>query len=332
MSIFIAVPGFQDEEFIPTIEDAFAKAENPQDVYIGSRYLSTFNDELDNLEEWATNHQYADNIKIELVLVNENNRFQVFGSTKGRQGSANFYADQDYFLSIDSHCLFGNHWDTELIRLHTEAKEATNNDKTIITAYGAEYTWNAKDERYYTSDHLYQYIGFDFDTPNVEKHEWMKRPLYAVMPPWMVENVGPNMPELLPATKFAYNFSFSDKCFIYDEDFDVFLMEEDMIKTWKLVKDGWTFVHPNTTRPLIGHLYVSVINDDPHKEKVRRGYIRGALGENNEWSLLHQEVRNILRYKNDPEYKDTISKWEDWLKIKVGENSRHRNYIPDTFI
>ena len=41
---------------------------------------------------------------------------------------------------------------------------------------------------------------------------------------------------LLPATKFAYNFSFSDKCFIYDEDPDIFITEEDMIKTWKLIK------------------------------------------------------------------------------------------------
>lgn len=332
MSIFINVPGFQDTEFIPTIEDAFAKADKPEEVYIGSRYLSTFNDELDNIEEWATNHKYSNNIKIELVFVNEKNCFDVFGTTKGRTGSAQFFDNQDYFLSIDSHCLFGEHWDTELIRLHTEAKELTKNDKTIITAYGAGYTWNASDERYYISNHYYQYIGFDTHAPNVLKHEWMRRPLYSVIPPWMIEMLGPNMPELLPATKFAYNFSFSDKCFIYDEDPNVFIMEEDLIKTWKLIKDGWTFVHPNTPKALIGHLYVSVVLGDPHKERVRRGYIRGAIGEDNEWRLLHNEVRNVLRYYNDSEYRPYIDKWASWLGIKILEHSLHKNYIPDTFI
>lgn len=332
MSIFIAVPGFQDEEYIPTIECAFDKADNPQDIYIGTRYLSTLPDELDNLEEWARNHKYSDNINIDLVLVNEHNRFQVFGSTKGRQGSANFYENQDYFLSIDSHTLFNEHWDTELIRLHKQAKELSGNDKTIVTAYGADYTWNAQNERYYTSNHLYQYIGYNFESPDVQQHQWLTRPIYAVMPPWMCENVPPNMPEIIPSTKFAYHFSFSDQCFIYEEDFDIFLMEEDLIKTWKLIKDGWTFAFPNTVRPLLGHLYVSVIEGDPHKDMVRRGYVRGAIGEDNEWGLLHQEVRNVLRYLNDPDYKDTISKWEDWLNIKMGEHSRHFNHIPDTFI
>lgn len=327
MSIFIAVPGFQDTEFIPTIEDAFAKAENPQDVYIGSRYLSTFNDELDNLEEWATNHQYADNIKIELVLVSEHNRFQVFGSTKGRQGSANFYADQDYFLSIDSHSLFGNHWDTELIRLHTEAKELTKNDKTIITAYGASYAFNNIEERYFISNHYYQYIGFPKESPSVVKYDWMTRPLYSVCLPWMCEQISSDYSDLLPATKFAYNFSFSDQCFIYDEDLDVYIIEEDMIKTWKLIKDGWTFVHPNTKKPILGHLYHSQI------EKFgERAGVKGAVGVDTQWKYLHQEVRNVLKYLDDPEYKDTISKYESWLKVKFIEHSLHNWYMPSSFI
>ena len=327
MSIFIAVPGFQDTEFIPTIEDAFAKAENPQDVYIGSRYLSTFNDELDNLEEWATNHQYADNIKIELVLVSEHNRFQVFGSTKGRQGSANFYADQDYFLSIDSHSLFGNHWDTELIRLHTEAKELTKNDKTIITAYGASYAFKNIEERYFISNHYYQYIGFPKESPSVVKYDWMTRPLYSVCLPWMCEKISSNYSDLLPATKFAYNFSFSDQCFIYDEDLDVYIIEEDMIKTWKLIKDGWTFVHPNTKEPILGHLY------HPQIEKFgERAGVKGAVGVDTEWKYLHQEVRNVLKYLDDPEYKDTISKYESWLKVKFREHSLHNWYMPSSFI
>ena len=327
MSIFIAVPGYQDTEFIPTIEDAFAKADNPQDVYIGSRYLSTHNDELDNLEEWVNNHKYSDNISIQLTLVDEHNRFEVFGSTKGRQGAANFYADQDYFLSIDSHCLFGDHWDTELIRLHTEAKELTKNDKTIITAYGASYSFNNIGERYFTTNHYYQYIGFPKESPSVVEYDWMTRPLYSVCLPWMCEEIGPNYPDLLPATKFAYNFSFSDQCFIYDEDLDVYIIEEDMIKTWKLIKDGWTFVHPNTRNALIGHLYNTEIN-----EYGTRASVVNAIEKETEWKYVQQEVRNVLKYLYDKEYKEVISKYQSWLKVDYKKHSLHNWYMPDSFI
>lgn len=327
MSIFIAVPGYQDTEFIPTIENAFSKADNPQDVYIGSRYLSTFNDELDNIEEWVINHKYSDNIKIDLVLVNEHNRFQVFGSTKGRQGSANFYADQDYFMSIDSHTIFSEHWDSRLIELHKESKKLTGNEKTIVTAYAGSYGFNDSGDRYFRKGHLYQYIGFPNKITTRHIQEWMTRPLYSICLPWITEELNSNYPKLLPATKFAYNFSFSDKCFIYEEDLDVYIIEEDIIKTWKLIKDGWTFVHPNTKEPILAHLYHPQIG----KFGERAG-VKGAVGINNEWKYIHQEVRNVLKYLDDPEYKDTISKYESWLKVKFKEHSLHNWYMPDTFI
>ena len=100
-----------------------------------------------------------------------------------------------------------------------------------------------------------------------------------------------------------------------------------MIKTWKLIKDGWTFVHPNTRKALIGHLYNTEIN-----EYGIRASIVNAIEKETEWKYVQQEVRNVLKYLYDKEYKEVISKYQSWLKVDYKKHSLHNWYMPDSFI
>lgn len=332
-TIFINVPSFQDDEYIPTIRDAFEKASNPRRVFIGTRYLTTHKDEPTDIMEKIQQLEYPNNVKINFQLVNEGNMYTVFSSAGGRAESAKHYNDEDYVLSIDSHAIFAQDWDSKLIDLHNKALIETNNDKTIVTAYAAPYYFNDEGKRDWWGNHMYQYIGFhDFGEGIIEAENfWIERPIFSVCLPWICQRDFEidEHPDIIPSTKFAYNFSFSNQMFIYDEDYEVVLMEEDMIKTFKLIKDGWTFAYPSV-EPIIGHLYTNQI--DTQRGLGERAQVDVLAGRGHDAYRKVKEVKNFLRYYYNPEYQEAIKKYEEWLGVDFTKIETFAREVPESYI
>jgi len=321
MSIFIAMPTMHDTEFEPTIKDAFSKAENPGDIYFGIRSMASSDKEQEKLDK--VQKQFGGRIRGYVDTINESNRLEKLGTGIARHAVAQLYSDEDYILSIDSHTLFVDNWDTLLINLLKKSKEETQNDKTILTAYPSKYKYINGQRTFLDSNILYPYIGWEEDW-NLDKFPFLSRPLWQVCLPWMVKPMENSNKEFIPTGKFSYNFSFSDKMFLYNEDPEIVIMEEDMIKTFKLLHDGWELVYPNLSEPIIGHMYLTEIDINGGS----RAYWHMFCSEDEKQMLEQKEADNFMKYYNNSKYIETIKKYEEWMNIDFKTKSLHNYHIP----
>lgn len=298
--IFIAMPTMHDTELEPTILNALLKAQKPEQLVFGIRYLTSNEEDIQAFK--TLQGRYGKKIRGFADLITKDNTLEKIGTGHARKAVSTLYGGERFILSIDSHTLFTDNWDYKLKKLLRESKEETQNDKTILTAYGARYKY-INGERKFLSNHLFPYMGFQ-------------------------EDMKEGMPKFLPCPKFSYNFAFSDRMFLRGEDTEVVIMEENILKTWKLLNQGWELVFPNTEEPIIGHLYLNEIINHANNGAGTRAFYQDFISPEEQASLLQKEKENVIRYYNDPLLKDTIDKYEEWIKEKFMQPSLNNNYIP----
>ena len=102
-NIFIAIPAFNEKFTHITVEDAFAKADNPENVYIG-----IFNQKSNNLEF----EDFSGYKNVRCVNVRYKNPL---GLGLARLAAASLLEDEEYFLQIDAHTIFAKGWDTSYL-------------------------------------------------------------------------------------------------------------------------------------------------------------------------------------------------------------------------
>lgn len=102
-TIFITIPAYEDPELIPTIERALENALYPDRLFfcIGLQYKQT-----------PDISKYINNPNFKFLFYDVDNRPGVYYI---RREMANQYANQDYFLMLDSHMVFSKYWDARLI-------------------------------------------------------------------------------------------------------------------------------------------------------------------------------------------------------------------------
>lgn len=325
MSIFIAMPTMHDTEFEITINDAYRKASNPSDINFGIRSLYSDPREVDKLNNMK--NKYGKRIRGYGDVITDENRLDKIGTGHARKAVSDMYMGEDYILSIDSHTLFIQDWDKILIEMYEEASQLTNNSKTIITAYPSKYKYVEKGIRKFVQDNmLYPYIGWE-KYWTYEEFPFLRRPLWQACLPYMVFPLEGRSEKYLPSGKFSYNFSFSKEMFLYEEDTEIVIMEEDICKTFKLLNDGWDLVHPNINKPIVGHLYlteISVLGGG-------RASYTDFLGAVESGKAELKELENFNRYYHNPELLQTIEKYEKWMNIDFKEKSLHNFHIPESW-
>jgi [Skp1-protein]-hydroxyproline N-acetylglucosaminyltransferase len=124
--IFISLACYRDPEIIPTVRDAYYKAQNKHLIVFGV---------------YAQMAQIDEKIDLSFIEDQEQVRLLVKDNTKARGPSYaryiiynKLYKDELYYLQIDSHTRFVKNWDTELITMH--AKLSAN---SIISTYPKGY-------------------------------------------------------------------------------------------------------------------------------------------------------------------------------------------------
>lgn len=124
--IFISLACYRDSEIIPTVRDAYYKAQNKHLIVFGV---------------YAQMAQIDEKIDLSFIEDQEQVRLLVKDNTKARGPSYaryiiynKLYKDELYYLQIDSHTRFVKNWDTELITMH--AKLSAN---SIISTYPKGY-------------------------------------------------------------------------------------------------------------------------------------------------------------------------------------------------
>jgi hypothetical protein len=104
-TIFITIPSYEDSDLLPTIQDAIAKAANPESLYfaIALQYKKI---PLPDLSE------YYDNPNFSFISYDVDTRP---GVNQVRHNLLKFYNGQDYYMMIDSHTRFMQDWDRVII-------------------------------------------------------------------------------------------------------------------------------------------------------------------------------------------------------------------------
>lgn len=124
--IFISLACYRDPEIIPTVRDAYNKAQNKQLLVFGIYAQMAPTDEKIDLSFIKDQEQVR-------LLVKDNTKAR--GPSYARYIIYNkLYKDELYYLQIDSHSRFAENWDTELIGMH--AKLSAN---SVISTYPKGY-------------------------------------------------------------------------------------------------------------------------------------------------------------------------------------------------
>lgn len=117
--IFISIASYRDKQLIPTIKDCINKAKDPERLVFG---LCWQHDEEENLDEFKNNP----NFKILDIDYRESK-----GACWARNKIQEFYNGEKFYLQLDSHHRFLNHWDDHLINMINGLKC----DKPLLTGY-----------------------------------------------------------------------------------------------------------------------------------------------------------------------------------------------------
>jgi len=101
--IFIAVPAFNEHFTHVTIEDAFEKADKPENVYFGIFNQKTNSNNFEDFTSYK-------NVR----CINANYK-KPLGAGLARLIASTLHDDERYFLQIDAHTIFAKGWDSVLL-------------------------------------------------------------------------------------------------------------------------------------------------------------------------------------------------------------------------
>lgn len=129
--IFVSIASYRDALCVDTLGHLFNMAKHPERVFVGLCQQNKKGDKdcLIRLEE-----SYRPNVRM-LRLGYQ----QAKGPTYARYLCAQMYKDEDFFMQIDSHCLFVQDWDEKAIHMLQLVEENTPSQKVILSHYPPEF-------------------------------------------------------------------------------------------------------------------------------------------------------------------------------------------------
>jgi len=327
MSIYIAIPTMYDNQIPFTVFEAIQAAANPDDLTIGLVLMETAHPDLD--------YEFYYKDKIEKLLEFPQVKFKRFKVGEyepsigfGRDQALSMYGGEDYILQVDSHTLFEKNWDTRLIKMYEGALEATQNSKTIMTAYLPGFKHLDSGERVpLRHDKIAQYPIMIFRTwNNTGIPAWKDEPL-----------AGPDSHQYrsdelyVPAVKFNAQFVFSNKHYFGNTglDIDTIFWEEEIIQTMSLLEAGFSLVFPNMTIPL-SHLFQ---NNTSFEEVLHPTYrVSGANPNMLSNVEYYDNIRdNWVKYVTNPANKSKVDRFCQYTKINLKYGPFKEGYIPKEF-
>ena len=127
--IFISIPSYRDPELLPTLHECIEKADNPENLVFCIAWQHNPEDNWDNLDE------YKDDLRFNVIDIDYKNSH---GVCWARHLIQQHYQDEQYYLQLDSHHRFVDHWDTKCKTMIKQLQDA-GYKKPLLTSYVASY-------------------------------------------------------------------------------------------------------------------------------------------------------------------------------------------------
>jgi hypothetical protein len=129
-TIFVSVASYRDAECSRTLETIFGKADHPDRIFVGICEQNK-NGELGELCIGPNIQKYSDQIRI-LKMDHK----EAKGPTLARYYCADLWKGEEFFLQIDSHTTFVDHWDSDLIEMIRQIQEdPKESNKPVLSSY-----------------------------------------------------------------------------------------------------------------------------------------------------------------------------------------------------
>jgi hypothetical protein len=128
-TIFISIASYRDVDCPQTVKSIFQNAKRPNNIFIG---ICQQNNDTDIDCENEYKYLYKNNIKTIRVDYRD-----AKGPTWARYLCSTLLNKEQYFLQIDSHCLFVKNWDQKLVKM-IKVLERQGYEKAILSHYTPE--------------------------------------------------------------------------------------------------------------------------------------------------------------------------------------------------
>ena len=128
-TIFVSIASYRDIQCKDTIKDLFAKAKYPKGIILGICDQSKEKNEACMVDKYKK--------QIRLLKLDP---AEAKGPLYARALITRLYYNEHYFLMIDSHTVFDQDWDINLIKQIEELQKKTNKKKVIIASYPKAHT------------------------------------------------------------------------------------------------------------------------------------------------------------------------------------------------
>lgn len=234
-TIFVSVASYRDAVCAKTLESLYTNARHPMNVFVGVCQQNDITDDDCIVNGLKDHPEFKQNVRV-LRL----SHYQAKGPTYARFLCSTLYNNEDYFLQIDSHCLFVKDWDVILIGMINDLK-ANGIPKPVLSHYTPNYT-------------DYQ------QEPNPNS------PISTICKAWFtdtnmisLQGAGWVQPADLPRPNayIAAGMFFSEGKFIkdipFDPELDFLFIGEELLLSARFYTHGWDIFTPN--KNTIYHMY-----------------------------------------------------------------------------
>lgn len=262
--IFISIASYRDPELVHTIRDCLNKSKYPKNLRFG---ISWQRDESESLQEFSD---------VSYVKYIDTDWKYSKGACWARYTiQKNLYANEEYYLQLDSHHRFLQDWDEELIELLNKAKQITY--KPIISSYGTTY-WPGNED---LKNEPYKINSFESFTND---GDIIFRPVY-------ISNHKDLKTEIIPARFLSGHLIFSDSTFLEECPYDpnLYFRGEEITLSARAFTKGYDLFHP--TKSIIWHEY---LRKDQHKHWLDHKRENGFDIEGEERSSLSKTRQRKL--------------------------------------
>mmetsp|Transcript_8298 Transcript_8298/g.8456 ORF Transcript_8298/g.8456 Transcript_8298/m.8456 type:complete len:518 (-) Transcript_8298:108-1661(-) len=263
------------EESCPGTETDSPTIRQPQEIYKQEKSdIDCYKEFCESYEGKKSNACHTGQVQV--LSINES---EALGPYMGRYFGAKFYRGEQYYLQLDSHSEFVDHWDEKLVHMLRTAPA----DKPIISSYppGPQEQWMNS-------------IGLRMCDSSFAEYDILR-----ISPATTYDKRVFSRPR--PAPFIAAGFMFTPAQFLVDVPFDPLLpwifMGEEILISARAWTQGYTIFSPNIN--VLNHYYVRA-NSPKYWESVRRALKKDSIFEElNE--LVLWRVKHILQY---PELRD----------------------------
>jgi len=275
--VFIQLASYRDPQLVPTMRDALAKADNPQNLFFGICWQKA---DAETLEEFADHPQV---------------RYQTYHYTESeglgwaRAKVAELWEDEPFTLQLDSHHRFAKGWDTMMFEDYEQAK--VRSPKPIISTYVTPFEVKNHNE---TGDE-----GLNPVPCLMSQYEFSADKLLMSMP-WFIQDYKERN-QVIRARTISGHFLFVDSKFLqevpYDPDIYFGGYCEETTMSLRLFTHGYDVYSPY--RQYLWHEYTRADRpkhwDDHGKESKteKTSGERDAFGRKKTRQLFGQEDNGI---------------------------------------